>query len=159
MTSLAENSKLTQLGDGTESARYDADFVLWAERQAQLLRDGLVEELDRDNLIEEIEAMARRAKKELHNRLEVLLIHLLKCKFQPERKGESWIRTINNQRREIRTLIDISPSLKHDLLAQIDEAYPPAVKSAAQETQLKRRIFPSVNPFSPDDIFDSDFIP
>jgi len=38
---------------------YETDFHLWLEETAQALRDGNLEQLDRENLLEEIEAMGR----------------------------------------------------------------------------------------------------
>ena len=38
---------------------YERDFYLWLERQAELLREGRLTELDVANLLEEIEDMGR----------------------------------------------------------------------------------------------------
>ena len=58
-------------------------------------------ELDLENLIEELESIVKRERRKLGSRLEVLLMHLLKCEFQPERLSESWLRTLDEQRRRI----------------------------------------------------------
>ncbi len=38
---------------------YDTDFYSWTERQAQLIREGRLSELDLENILEEIESMGR----------------------------------------------------------------------------------------------------
>ena len=62
---------------------YERDLCLWLEQQAALLREGRFGDLDLANLIEEIEAIARKDKKAVKNNLIVLLTHLLKHQFQP----------------------------------------------------------------------------
>ena len=56
---------------------YEQDYLLWLEMTIKQLRLGKLENLDIDNLLEEIEAMARKEKVALESNLEVLLMHLL----------------------------------------------------------------------------------
>ncbi len=72
-----------------DEALYERDFCLWLEQQAALLRERRFDELDLANLIEEIEAMARRTGGGQNN-LIVLLMHLLKYQYQPEQRSSSW---------------------------------------------------------------------
>src|SRR5260363_345132 len=69
----------------------------WASEQAALLRAGKLTAIDVEHIAEEIEDVGRSEKRELANRMAVLLVHLLKWKFQPERRGSSWQRTIKEQ--------------------------------------------------------------
>jgi hypothetical protein len=62
---------------------YERDFYAWTQEQAALLRSGQLERLDRVHLAEEIEALGRQERRELVNRLGILLGHLLKWQFQP----------------------------------------------------------------------------
>lgn len=52
----------------------------------------------------------------LASRMIVLLAHLLKWQFQPERRqtGHSWEVTINTQREEISRLIENRPNWKNE---------------------------------------------
>lgn len=159
MSNLADNANLDPTEEDAGSADYLVDFVRWTERQAQLLREGRMDALDIENLVEEIESMGRSDKRELRNRLAVLIAHLLKCKFQPQRKGESWFGTIFEQRRQIESIIEDSPSLKNEPQARLEKAYSSAVRQATKETGMARTDFPATNPFSLDEIFDEDFIP
>ena len=74
------------------------DFYAWANEQAALLRAGRLTEADIENIAEEIESMGRSEKRELVNRLTVLLLHLLKWQFQPALRGNSWRLSIEKQR-------------------------------------------------------------
>ena len=64
---------------------YDIDFNLWIEQTANQLKNGNLKNLDIANLVEEIESTGRSDKREIYSRLKVLLIHLLKWKYQPSK--------------------------------------------------------------------------
>ncbi len=66
---------------------YEQDFYLWTQEQAAILKAGALSQLDVANLIEEIESMGKTQKRELISRLTVLMMHLLKWNYQPERRG------------------------------------------------------------------------
>lgn len=91
---------------------YDEDVVAWAEQQAELLRAGRWSQLDIDNIAGEIEDVGKSEKRALCHRMAVLVEHLIKCRYQPERCGSSWLRTIREQRAQVRKLLRHSPSLR-----------------------------------------------
>src|SRR5690349_16494827 len=94
---------------------YDQDFYRWALHTADLLKTGQFLEVERKNLVEEIETIARHEKREFVNRLIILIAHLLKWKFKPDRRSNSWRFTIREQRNRLLTLLEDSPSLKCEL--------------------------------------------
>ena len=53
--------------------------------------------------------MGKSEKRELANRMALLLAHLLKWKHQPNRRGSSWQKTIRIQRKEIAYELGLSP--------------------------------------------------
>jgi uncharacterized protein DUF29 len=77
---------------------YVEDFVAWLEDQARRARRGKAGELDLENIAEELEGMARSDRREIRNRLIVLLIHLLKYSVRPRRRSSGWLATIGEQR-------------------------------------------------------------
>ena len=101
------------------SDAYRQDFYAWAMEQAALLRAGRLDAADIENIAEEIESMGRGEKRELVNRLTVLLMHLLKWNFQPGFRSASWSSGIREQRIRLKNNLEDSPSLK----AKLDEAY------------------------------------
>lgn len=68
---------------------YEKDFYAWAIHNAELIRHGKFSEIDIEHVAEEIESMGRSDKRELMSRLSVLIVHLLKWKYQPVRQGNS----------------------------------------------------------------------
>ena len=142
-----------------DPAAYERDFALWIAHQAELLRTNQFAQLDLDNLIEEIETVGRSQRHELRSRLEQLLLHLLKCQFQPARKSGSWLATLYEQRTRIAVIVKDSPSLKHAVTLLTNDAYPHAVRLAAYETGLAASTFPATNPYSEDQLLDLDFVP
>ena len=93
------------------AATYESDVHQWAVEQAAHLRAGRLEALDLENIAGEIDSVGRSEKREIESRLEVLLMHLLKWQFQPEKRTRSWQRTISLQRLKLKEVIDESPSL------------------------------------------------
>jgi Domain of unknown function DUF29 len=138
---------------------YKLDFYLWLEQAAILLRAGNLKELDLENLVDEIECMGRSEKRRIVSNLEIIIIHLLKYKFQPEKRSNSWLYTLLEHRRRLyKDFID-SPSLKRYFIQEFADAYLGARKLAALETEININIFPLDSPFTPDQVLDEDFLP
>jgi hypothetical protein len=141
------------------NAAYERDFYGWANEQAKLLRSGRLAEADIGNIAEEIESMGRSERRELVSRLRVLLLHLLKWQFQPERQGSSWRGTIRTQRVEIRNHLLDNPSLKPHLPKLIATAYELGCLEAVTETGLRENTFPDICPWTFEQIASPDFLP
>ena len=121
---------------------YDSDFYQWTVEQAKLLRAGLLDRLDIENLAEEVEAMGRSEKRELVSRLAVVLAHMLKWEHQPEMRGRSWELTIKEQRLQLSDHLQDNPSLSSILPTSIERAYRRALVRAKKETGLTSSTFP-----------------
>jgi hypothetical protein len=143
----------------TEKTDYDHDFYAWAMTNAQMLRQQRFAEIDIENIAEELETLGRSEKRELLNRLAVLLAHLLKWQFQPERRGKSWELTIWEQRRKLRKHLMENPSLRAQLDAAISDAYDDAIAHLSRRTSLEKSRLPSQCPYTPDEVFSDDFLP
>lgn len=137
----------------------NTDYAEWAQTQANLLRAGKFDALDTQEIIKELDNIMGNERREIKNRMMVLLAHLLKWQFQPEFQGKSWRATINIQRRDIEDVVTYSPSLRPILAEAVETAYPKARKQAAIETGLPEADFPRVCPYSLDDIMDADYWP
>ena len=140
-------------------ANYETDFYLWTQQQAALLRQGELNrvELDLANIAEEIEDMGKSNRLALESYLQNVLMHLLKWKYQPQRRGTSWRLSIRNGRRQIEKRLKNSPSLKPQLAAIVQEEYPPARENAADETGLPLTAFPEECPFTLEQITGDDW--
>lgn len=140
---------------------YEQDFYAWSLQQAELVRQQRWAELDRHHLIEELEGMARSEKRELLNRLVVLLAHLLKWQYQVSHRSASWRGTIREQRKRISKLLKENPSLKTSILLEeaLSDAYDLAITAAANETLLEETVFPPTCLYSLEDLLREDFYP
>ena len=127
---------------------YQRDEHEWIEAQISALADGHLNRLDRANLIELLTEMTIRDRRELRSRLTVLLHHLLKVQFQPERLTQSRVMTIIEQQSEIRSIIESIPSLGRQAETIAAVSYPDAVRRAARETGLPPERFPAECPWT-----------
>ncbi len=57
------------------------------EPASTVLRNGKLSELDIPNLVEEIEDIGRTEKQAVESNLDVVLMHLLKYKYQPGKRS------------------------------------------------------------------------
>ena len=138
---------------------YETDFYAWTQHQAKAIKEGKWECLDLPNLWEEIEALGRREKKELRNRLGVLLGHLLKWEYQAKFRGNSWLATVREQRREIKVLLEENPTLKPYTKEVLLAAYQNGLDLAVRETGFSYDLFPQSCPYSWEQTLDGDFFP
>ncbi len=138
---------------------YDRDYSLWLETTAQQLRSRQLGDLDIDNLAEEIEDMGKSQKQALKSNLKVLLAHLLKYKYQPQKRTNSWRSTIYEHRDRIQQAFQDSPSLRPYFDTVFDECYKVARKKAAIETGIEIDRFPELSPFSTVETLDEEYLP
>jgi Domain of unknown function DUF29 len=136
-----------------KNADHEKDFFSWTHKQSEILKQREFSKLDVENLIEEIESLGRSEKRTLQSYLEVLLMHMLKAKFQPEKYSRSWELSIKNSRIKARQVLDDSPSLKPKLSEIIKKSYESARLDAAQETELEEKTFPKRCPWTINEIF------
>lgn len=141
------------------SQQYDQDFYAWTKHNAKLIRQGKLSEIDAEHLAEEIESMGKSERRELMNRLAILIAHLVKWQFQPAKRGRSGMLTIKNQRFDIADLLDESPSLRSEIAIQCHHAYEKALIIASEQTGLDEDQLPPSCPFSLDQCLDATFLP
>lgn len=135
---------------------YEQDYFAWTQDQADALRRRSINELDWENLLEEVEGLGKQQRGELRSHLIVLLVHLLKWRAQPERRGRSWELTIREQRKEAERVLRQNPSLRPELETILAEAYETAILRAERETRLAASAFPESIPFSWREVLEAD---
>jgi Domain of unknown function DUF29 len=129
---LGENTQMSQL-TGLNKL-YERDFSLWVEDTVAKLKTRKFDELDLDHLIEEIDSLGKRDKRELKTRLDVLLNHLLKrCYIPMPENYRGWELTIREQRKQIQRLLEESPSLQNYLSEIFAEIWHVALAEAKQD--------------------------
>jgi len=131
---------------------YESDFCQWTQEQANLLRAGMLSDIDFVNLAEEIESMGKSDRRSLGSHLTVVMMHLLKWQQQSDKQCNSWRLSILHGRYDIDQLISESPSLKNRIPELVSKVYLRARQTAAIETGLPLSTFPESCPFTVDQI-------
>ena len=139
-------------------ALYEQDFYEWTQRTAEQLEAGRFEEVDLEHVAEEIRDMGKSERRQLENRLAVIIAHLIKWDVQPERRGNSWAATIRTQRIRLNRLLRDNPSLKPHLEKELPEIFELGALIAVKQTSLPRREFPASCPYTVDQLL-SDYYP
>ena len=98
-------------------------------------------------------------RKSLKNNLIVILLHLLKWQFQPDKRSGSWESSIIEHRRRVQESLQDSPSLKPYLEEIFTECYTQAVQQAKAETGLPKESFPTICPYNLAKVVEDDFLP
>lgn len=129
---------------------YEADFVAWAEQQAAAIERADWSALDVPHLVEEIESMGRQQRAELHNRLVVLLAHLLKLDQEPLEVAHhrSWRLSVIEQRKRVVRLLAVNPSLNPEVEQAMAGAFDVARVVAARESGIGLSKMPQQCPYA-----------
>jgi Domain of unknown function DUF29 len=161
---MAEVKGIIDPGETAGTQQHEqGDFHAWLLNQAASLRDRRQARIDWEGIAEEVEAMARSEEHGLESFLEVLLTHLLKWAYEPERRSESWEASIENSCDQINARLQRSPSLKVKLPELAQAAYTRARRTVGAEMGLTReqwnKLLPQSCEWSVDDILDPEFWP
>jgi hypothetical protein len=140
---------------------YETDFFAWTQEQAKLIKKKAFNDLDIKHLFDEVMSMGTREKSELTSRLTVLLMHLLKWKYQPSRQCRSWQLTIDEQRDQIKYHLADNLSLTNPqyLETSLQRAFKSAVREAFIETELEEKLFPKKCEWMIEQILNVKFFP
>lgn len=145
----------------TNADLYEQDFFEWTQTTAALIRAGKWYDIAPEALAEEVESLGARDHRELRQRLQRLVTHLLKWQYQPSGRqtGHSWLSTIRTQRGELATLLEQSPSLRRMVPEALRVRYSRACEDANIQTHLPLATFPETCPWTPEQVLDDDFWP
>ncbi|WP_445626507.1 DUF29 domain-containing protein [Nostoc sp. DSM 114167] len=138
---------------------YETDYLQWIETTIEKLQSQDYANVEWENLIEEIADMGRSERRSLKSNLIVILMHLLKWQFQPDKRSGSWEGSIIEHRRRVKEALDDSPSLKSYLETVFAECYTQAVKQAKAKTGLSMESFPLNCPYQLAEVTDDEFLP
>jgi hypothetical protein len=136
---------------------YDTDFYAWIQEQVRLLASRQFNVLDLDNLVEEVESLARQERHLLCHRLETLLTHLVAWWGHSEERCSRWAVTIMHQRSELQDILADSPSLAVEALEELAEAWAWVRERSAAEWRYA--VFPESCPWTLAQLLDDGFWP
>jgi hypothetical protein len=135
-------------GADTKPVEYDWDCFAWLVESAELLREGRVEVIDLAHLAEELEDMGRSERRAVESYLKVLIVHLLKWRYRPERRGASWKLSVTNACDAILRRLQDSPSLARALPEMVAARCQNARRHTAPETGVALDALPETCPFT-----------
>ena len=143
---------------------YADDVFTWAHEQAAALRRlaadsfNLPEPVDLLNIAEEIESLGISQMRELISRYELVLVHLLKWRWQPSKRSRSWSASLMTQRCELERPLRLAPGLRPHRQEALLDAYRTARRKAAMQTRLPPQTFPEICPFTVEEVESEDFL-
>ena len=141
----------------TKTELYEQDFYAWVQAQAALLKARQFDALDLDNLIEEVESIARQERYLLWHRFRTLLTHLVAWWGEVPARCLQWEGVITTQRQEIQDILADSPSLASLALEELAKAWKPVREQSAE--RWYNAAFPMDCPWTLAQILDEDFWP
>ena len=147
---MAEREHITELRRAAPG--YEADYAAWLEHQVRLLKADRWSEVDKANLIDEVESLGRSEFKGFVSAFEIVIAHMVKWDFQPERRSNSWISSIIEHRERIKQELEDSPSYAARVGEAMHRAWRPARARASIETDLPLKQLPAELPYSFEDV-------
>ena len=81
--------------------------------------------------------MAKKDKREFRTFLELVMMHVLKWKYQPEKRSSSWAKTIRNARKEMKVIREDVPSITQNY---INEIWENCFQSAVEDTMYEMKL-------------------
>ena len=143
------------------SRRCENDFAAWATEQAAAVQAGVARDIDRANVAEELEALARRDRRVVRSQLRILLQHALKWEYQPDRRSRSWLISINKARTRLLDVLADSPSLADPvkLQAELERIYPEVRRLTTLEMKASSSDLPAELALALTKLLDPDYPP
>ncbi len=125
---------------------YESDFNQWLAQTVHLLQNGLYEQVDWENLIEEIKDLGEYDKRMIRSNMVIVILHLLEYIYQPNCRTDSWNDLIIEHRLRIEFDLENSPSLKRATEEYFLKCYQMARKQVAKQTKKDLADFPEEHP-------------
>ena len=139
---------------------YEQDEHLWLTETIKLLKENHLEQLDIENLIEELEGLSKRDKNRVESFLRQIIIHLLLLQYwttEYDYNCRHWQGEIATFRVQLNR--SLTTNLEQYLLENMGDIYQDSVFIVNQKTGLSLQIFPSICPYSLEQLLDKNWLP
>ena len=139
---------------------YEQDENLWLIETIKLLKENRLERLDIENLIEELEDLSKRDKNRVESFLRQIIIHLLLLQYwttEYEYNYRHWQGEVATFRVQLNR--SLTTNLKQYLLENMGDIYQDSVFIVNQKTGLSLQIFPSICPYSLEQLLNKSWLP
>ena len=140
---------------------YETDYHRWLEVQADLLREGRLEDIDAVNLVEEFDELAVGERASVESHAETVIEHLLKLEHSPaERPRRGWRLTVARHRGRLAKRL--TASLRNRLQQSLEDVYRDGRRVAViglEVDQVRAEALPVQSPYTLEQILDPDWLP
>jgi Domain of unknown function DUF29 len=140
---------------------YRTDHYRWLEEQAELLREGRLEDIDALNLISAFEELAVGERASVESHADTIVEHLLKLQYSPaDRPRRGWRLTVTRHRSRLSK--QLTTTLRRLLDASLEEVFRDARRAAViglEVDPLPADQLPSECPYTLEQILDPDWLP
>ena len=117
-----------------------------AEEIKYCIQDGDIEQ-GLEGLNELIDSMSKIALREARSHLVVIMLHILKWKYQPLKRSNSWALSILHARDEIEQVQEETPSTTNQKIKEIwDKTFEKAIVFAGREMKMSEKEIKRFNP-------------
>ncbi|MBR8829102.1 MAG: DUF29 domain-containing protein [Gomphosphaeria aponina SAG 52.96 = DSM 107014] len=137
---------------------YETDDSLWLEETIKLLKEHKFQELDLENLIEELESLARRDKLAMASLLEQIIRHLLLLEYweaEYERNSNHWEAEIVALRNQLND--SMNPNFSKHLNQNLTAIYQKALRYTQRKSRLTN--LPLECPYTLEKLLDQQWFP
>jgi hypothetical protein len=146
----------------SSSDLYERDYYAWLQDQVRALRERRIEDVDWENVAEEIEGLSKSERRGVISHLATVVEHLLKLEYARgifrEYNARGWRVSVRSARRQIRKLLDESPSLRQQLEEMLVDAYEDGRIEALRDPGLSDDELPASSPWTVEQVMDDDFL-
>ncbi len=150
MTVIEEKTNLKEL--------YEIDDYLWIQETVELLKQKRLDELDLENLIEELESLAKRDKLAMASLLQQIIRHLLLLQYwddERERNYRHWKSEVTSFRIQINDRM--TRNFYNYLTDNLSSIYHKSRKYVRHKSGLDT--FPQECPYTLEQLLDEDWFP
>ena len=120
-------------------------YVMAKEIKATILEGDTEEAIH--GLDELIENMSKIAIREMRSHLIKLMLHIIKWKYQEQKRSFSWLRSINNARNEIEDIQEETHSVTRQVMLDVwEKAFQRAITEAIYEMNIPKKEAHQFNP-------------
>jgi replication fork clamp-binding protein CrfC len=137
---------------------YESNYLQWLEETIKCLKNRQLADVDYENLIEELEDLAKKEKRRVRSLLEQIIRHLLLSQYwdlEKPRNANHWAAEIISFRNQLNE--DLSVNLRNHLEDNFSIIYSNALDYVKAKTNLTN--LPELCPYTLEQILDKNWLP
>ncbi|BDI17821.1 hypothetical protein ANSO36C_36230 [Nostoc cf. commune SO-36] len=137
---------------------YESNYLQWLEETIKCLKNRQLADVDYENLIEELEDLAKKEKRRVRSLLEQIIRHLLLSQYwdlEKPRNANHWAAEIISFRNQLNE--DLSANLRNHLEENLSIIYSNALDYVRAKTNLTN--LPELCLYTLEQILDKNWLP